>query len=288
MSNLHITYNAISVSYTPDLDGGGFGFGQDCIPVVRSLFGQVDRIFEFCAGPGFIGFSLLAQGLCRSLCLSDINPKAVAAARETVRRNGLERVVSVYQSDALDGIPSTEKWDLVVSNPPHFKDEYRDNIRNCDPDWSVHRKFYAKVGRHLKPNGAVLMQENSEGSGIADFEEMILSGGLPPPKAFTWAHEGRKNYLDSYYFVLSGNGFLQHPRMIPCNATELEPKERIQVPAGYYKLRGFPSSLAFKKKFGFFPRFLRKLGTKQSPMFYAYPGHYILRSDSKTIDLSVN
>src|SRR5437899_2846192 len=88
------TYNGISVSYAPDLDGGGTGFGQDYIPVVRRLFGRVGRVFEFCAGPAFIGFSLLGHGLCRSLCLSDINQEAVDAAHDTVKRNGLENVVS--------------------------------------------------------------------------------------------------------------------------------------------------------------------------------------------------
>ena len=35
-------------------------------------------------------------------------------------RNGLQDRVRVYLSDGLNGIPSSEKWDLVVSNPPHF------------------------------------------------------------------------------------------------------------------------------------------------------------------------
>jgi hypothetical protein len=91
-----VRYRDIEVVYLPELEGGGIGFGQTFVPIVRELFGKVGRVHEFCAGPGFIGFSLLAHGLCDSLCLSDINPVAVAAARETVRRNRLEDKVSVY------------------------------------------------------------------------------------------------------------------------------------------------------------------------------------------------
>ncbi len=81
---------------------------------------MADGVCELCSGPGFIGFSLLAHGLRDSLVLTDINPAAVAAAQETVRRNRLEGRVSVYLSDGLDGVPADERWDLVVSNPPHF------------------------------------------------------------------------------------------------------------------------------------------------------------------------
>src|SRR6266849_6601347 len=105
-----VRYNGINVSYLPHLEGGGMGFGQTYLPVVRALFGKVGRVYEFCAGPGFIGFSLLAHRCCETLCLSDVNPEAVEATKETVRQNKLENRVSVYLSDALDGIPAKEKW----------------------------------------------------------------------------------------------------------------------------------------------------------------------------------
>src|SRR6266705_172000 len=88
-----VRYGSIDVYYLSRLDGGGLTFGQEFVSVVRERFGRVDRVFEFCSGPGFIGFSLLAHGLCRSLCLSDINPEAVLAGRDTVRRNRLEHLV---------------------------------------------------------------------------------------------------------------------------------------------------------------------------------------------------
>ncbi len=86
MEYLEQNYNNIIVYWIPGLDGGGRTYGQQFVPVVESLFGKVDRIHEFCAGPGFIGFSLLAAGLCDSLCLSDINPLAVELLKATVKK----------------------------------------------------------------------------------------------------------------------------------------------------------------------------------------------------------
>src|SRR3990167_7689424 len=109
-----VSYNNIQVSYLPELDGGGPRFGQEFIRVVREKIRKVDHIFEFCAVPGFIGFSLLAHGLCNKLTLADINPEAVRACQDTIDKNKLANKVSVYLSDCLDTIPETEKWDLVV------------------------------------------------------------------------------------------------------------------------------------------------------------------------------
>ena len=51
-------YRDIEVAWTASLDGGGRSYGQNFIPVVSKLFGRVGVVHEFCAGPGFIGFSL--------------------------------------------------------------------------------------------------------------------------------------------------------------------------------------------------------------------------------------
>jgi tRNA1(Val) A37 N6-methylase TrmN6 len=107
------------VSYKNHLDGGGRGFGQDFIPLLQSLgLPRQPRAFEWCAGPGFIGFSLLGHGLCETLCLADINPESESACERTSADNALSDRVSVYCSDNLRDIPKSEQWDLVVSNPP--------------------------------------------------------------------------------------------------------------------------------------------------------------------------
>lgn len=108
----HVTYGDVRVGYKRYLDGGGSAFGQDYIPFLldRGMPRQA-RIFEWCAGPAFIGFSLLGFGLCDTLCLADINPDAVRACRRTIAANGLKDCVTVYRSNNLDDIPETERWD---------------------------------------------------------------------------------------------------------------------------------------------------------------------------------
>src|SRR5262249_25640819 len=113
------------------------------------------------------------------------------------------KLVSIYESDALDQIPEREMWDLVIANPPHFKDQHHGSIRHYDPDWIIHQKFYGAIKGHLNSEGVVLIQENFEGSDPMDFTGMIESGGLVYEGAFMWVDRGRRHYFDTYYFVLS-------------------------------------------------------------------------------------
>jgi methylase of polypeptide subunit release factors len=173
------TYAGVRVAYKPHLDGGGSTFGQDFVPLLRKRgMRKVTRAFEWCAGPGFIGFSLLAHGLCETLCLADVNGEAVDACRKTVRDNGLTGRVAIYRSDNLQDIPPSEQWDLVVSNPPHFIDSGIGQLRYHDPDWRVHRGFFGSVARHLKAGGVIVLQENNAGSTPDTFAPMIAEAGL--------------------------------------------------------------------------------------------------------------
>jgi predicted RNA methylase len=194
------TFAGIRVHYMKHLDGGGSGFGQDYIPLLASW--QVPkqaRAFEWCAGPGFIGFSLLGNGFCQTLCLADINPAAVEAARRTVQANRLGDRVSVYLSDNLSDIPATERWDLVVGNPPHFVDTFIGDLRAHDPDWRIHRGFFSTVEPHLNPGAVMVLQENNRGSTAETFRTMIEAAGLSV--IFVHGCAPQRTDRDQFYYI---------------------------------------------------------------------------------------
>ncbi len=96
--------NQYRVQHDSWMDGGGTWFGQEYIDIVQQRYsGQTfERCYEWCSGPAFIGFGLLDHGLCRSLCVSDIYPDAIARVQETAKihqfRAGtlLQILVTVY------------------------------------------------------------------------------------------------------------------------------------------------------------------------------------------------
>ena len=200
----HTIYGDIRVNYRDHLDGGGRT--SEYLPLFHDLgMPRQSRVFEWCAGPGFIGFALLGHGFCDSLCLADVNPEAVEACRLTVAQNGLTERVAVYQSDNLNDIPPSEQWDLVVGNPPHFIDISPGELRFHDPDWNLHRRFFAAIGRFLKPSGMIVLLENNRGSTAETFRSMIGAAGLCV--VFVRNCEGRRTpYTRTYYLGIARRG----------------------------------------------------------------------------------
>lgn len=191
-----VRYGDIRVHYKKHLDGGGSSFGQGYITFLESRrVPKQPRVFEWCAGPAFIGFSLLAHGLCETLCLADINEHAIEACRRTIAANGLADRVSLYHSDNLTSIPASEQWDLVVGNPPFYNEVDPWCIRSHDKDWHIHRAFFAEVGRFLKPGGVILLMEANNASTLEDFRAMVEDAGL----TIASVHNSRPGEFSHYY-----------------------------------------------------------------------------------------
>jgi hypothetical protein len=159
------SYGGLEVVYREELDGRGSTLAPAFATfVAERTIAPYRCAFEWCAGPGFIGFALLADGLCDHLCLADVNPAAVDCVRRTIERNGLHDRVHVRLGDNLAALPRDARFDLVVGNPPSFHAlnpdhpryaRFRDDLRPNDRGWEVHRGFYRDIHRHLLP-GAVL------------------------------------------------------------------------------------------------------------------------------------
>ena len=209
-----VRYAGLRVHYKRHLDGGGNDQGQEYLPFLADRNApKFGRVFEWCAGPGFIGFSLLAHGFCESLCVADVNEEAVTACRRTVRDNRLGDRVSVYHSDNLRSIPASEQWDLVVSNPPHFSADATTDLRLHDPSWQLHRDFFDNVGKFLKPSGVIVLQENNLGSTAATFKDMIEQAGLVT--IFVQGDGGKLTPYPRYYYL----GVARRGDILPAWAT---------------------------------------------------------------------
>lgn len=161
----------IDVFYSDKLDGGGANMASAFVDFIREYFGPTrhfEKVFEWCAGPGFIGFALLAEGICDSVCFADVNPVAIAAVQRTINKNGLHERVTAYVSDNLLSVPAHEQFDLVVGNPPNFGyvnpehpmyNYWKGDLRPHDPGWKLHQRFYDQIADHLKPGAHVLIEE---------------------------------------------------------------------------------------------------------------------------------
>jgi hypothetical protein len=179
-----------------NLDGGG----RMVAPVFEAALRgrRFGRCFECCAGPGWIGLWLLANGIVGELEAGDINPAAVRAIAATASANGL--AVKAYESDNLRG--ASGKFDLIVSNHPsycniqttHPLGFLRDDLRPMDDGWRIHRDFYGMAAEYLAPGGEIWtvevepfkadvylggkLYDKRPKPPIIDFAAMMTDGGL--------------------------------------------------------------------------------------------------------------
>jgi tRNA1(Val) A37 N6-methylase TrmN6 len=179
----------IEVFYKIELDGGGTTFGQDYLPVLTSKYpGRVfNRAYEWCSGPGFIGFSILSHGICKTLCLSDLYDPSITAAELTIdyEPNCCQDQVTAYLCKDVGLIPKHEQFDLVVANPPHFNDfngippnDYTGIRISKDINWQAHRNFFNNIKPYLTADGIILLQEHIHGAKLDDLVVMIEQNGL--------------------------------------------------------------------------------------------------------------
>ena len=201
------TFRDIHVYCDYGLNGGGTWMAEPFIAFIEKNYPgrRFRRAYEWCAGPGFFGFALLAAGLCEELVLADVNAKALRAEQKTIARNGFGNRVKTFLGPGTTALPSDMKFDLVVGNPPNYfrlnpkhpdYAKWKGDLRPNDPDWRIHREFYANIGKHLDPDGLVLISEISpfqskvylphspepydirERPAVDDFRDMIEAGGL--------------------------------------------------------------------------------------------------------------
>jgi hypothetical protein len=179
----------IEVFYKIELDGGGTTFGQDYLPVLTSKYpGRAfNRAYEWCAGPGFIGFSLLSHGICKTLCLSDLYDPSITATEITAdyKPNACQNLVTAYLCKDVGLIPKHEQFDLVVANPPHFNDfngipsnDYTGIRISKDINWQAHANFFNNIKQYLTSDGVILLQEHIHGAKLEDLTGMIKQNGL--------------------------------------------------------------------------------------------------------------
>ena len=145
-------------------------------------------ILDICCGVGNIGLAIWSRlrgepGLVASLTLADINIFNLLSVRRTVRANRIDEAlagrIAWYLSDGLDHIPRTQRFDLIIGNPPHYTAEESDEwvsttrLSTVDFGWNFHRRFYQHAQFWLNEGGQIWLFENADASRPEDSVSLI-------------------------------------------------------------------------------------------------------------------
>jgi SAM-dependent methyltransferase len=106
--------------------------------------------FDIGTGTGVLAAVLARRGVERVVA-TDLDPRALACARENVRQLGLSDRIDVLQADLFP----EGRAALVVCNPPWIPARPSSSMENgiYDPESQMLRGFLAKLSAHLTPGG---------------------------------------------------------------------------------------------------------------------------------------
>ena len=152
-----------SFLYIDGTDSGGFGFKNIVDQVVKRTGSKkfYNHAHEWCCGHGAMGFTLLHNGTCNKLTLSDIDFSSMMSCQFTSAANNIKNKVSTYLIEEFSDIPMPDQpWDLIVTNPPYAPDlnfyekenaKIQDRLKDMwvDPEWKAHKNFFANLKKYI-------------------------------------------------------------------------------------------------------------------------------------------
>lgn len=180
-----ILENKWKLKFPVILEGGGVVFRKFFLEKVKATGKTYNRAFEWCSGAGVIGYDILSHGYCNHIVFNDKFSLAIDTCLQNAEYNQITHLVTTYVGDSISTIPTTEKWDLVVANPPHsssrehwetlaremfannnqepWDEEMFENWARLivDEDWNSHINFFDKIKRYLSDNADIFICENN-------------------------------------------------------------------------------------------------------------------------------
>ena len=85
------------------------------------------RLLDCCTGTGCIAITLKKRCQQLSVDAYDLSNAALDVARRNAER--LQQDIRLFQMDALNPIPATAKYDMIVANPPYICEREKQNMR---------------------------------------------------------------------------------------------------------------------------------------------------------------
>ncbi len=165
------------------LDGGGTTQYLDFTNSIKNLNKNYDRALEWCSGLGAIGFSLLDSNICNHVTFMDVYQPASDYVLKMAALNNISHKVTARCIGKIKDLPSSEKFDVIVGNPPHvinqgvtleeahaldvkrgfpLRDKWfvdNDNRLTVDTDWKIHTEFFNNIGDYCNPGCDLFISE---------------------------------------------------------------------------------------------------------------------------------
>jgi UDPglucose 6-dehydrogenase len=185
----HTYDNGFLLEYPTHMDGGGFEIKDELYSLIeRTGKEHYKRALEWCSGVGPLGYDLLDRNKVDTVAFVDKHSPSIKSCLANATANKIAEKVTAYVSDKIMQIPSEERFDLVVANPPHSGDrqafieslEHLNCVDNTcrlivDEGYEALQDFYENIKDYLNPNADIYI---TTGSNQEHYIDWATKGGL--------------------------------------------------------------------------------------------------------------
>lgn len=128
---------------------------------VLSEVTEADRVLDMGTGCGVN--AILAASRSSQVVAVDINPRALAAARDNAVRNGVADRIQIRDSDVFSNVDGA--FDLIIFDPPFRWFAPRDLLEaaTTDENYQALTRFFRQARQHLTHRGRILIFFGSSG-----------------------------------------------------------------------------------------------------------------------------
>lgn len=138
------------------------------------------QILDVCTGSGCIGLLAAHVWPESRVTLVDVDPAAITLARRNITLHGLSDRVKVLQSDLFEQLPASQRFDLVLSNPPYVDAE---DMATLPPEYrhepvlgldggadgnDLVRRMLGELPDRLRPGGLFVCEVGASAQALQD------------------------------------------------------------------------------------------------------------------------
>ena len=145
---------------------------EDCLRLARDL--PEPAVLDVGTGSGCLAVTVARQNKKARVTAVDLSPEALAVAGRNAAKHGVTERVCFLQGDLFAPVPSGERFDFVLSNPPYIPRadllQLAPSVRDYEPrlaldggedGLAILERLIEEAPRYLKPGGYLIVEINT-------------------------------------------------------------------------------------------------------------------------------
>ena len=138
---------------------------------LSTLNSQPPTCLDFGTGSGCIAIAIAAKCTTARIVAVDVSADAIAVAKQNATSSGVTDRIEFRCGDGFATVNGTDKFDLIVSNPPYIASEeiatLDAEVREFDPRGALdggadgldfYKKLASEAGTFLKTGGKIIIE----------------------------------------------------------------------------------------------------------------------------------